>query len=151
MSEQDVNLNELFEIDRAKAQPTMETDVPKSKSNTVPEKKPQVEQTLLSSEITYSPSRTNNYKTIRILSGIFRGLAVLSLAAGILATLGLMSALTSRDSDGSALLYGMGVFNGLLFAAWFALFSEGINLFVDLEANTRQAAKTLERLLRTQD
>ncbi len=112
------------------------------------------------SEITYSPARTNNYRWIRLLAGIFKWLAIISFIGSLFSVVGVNVIMNRVGSDSVyailpsyAILsfYAIALFSGLFFTSMFALLSEGINLLVDLEANTRQTAKTLERLLRSQD
>lgn len=105
-------------------------------------------------EITYSPSRTNNYQAIRSISLLFKSLSWVFIGLTALTFIGLL--VSYGESSGSNMDIGFyffitAIFSNLLMAAVFALFSEGINVIIDTEANTRQTAKTLERILRSQN
>jgi hypothetical protein len=117
--------------------------------------------------ITYSPARTNNYKVLRNLSSILKVAAWLSgigsvsivltvLAALIIATGTVISRYGSNyDFSWIWILGGfLGSFlfvSGVVSTLLFAFLSESVSVMLDVEANSRQAAKTLERLLRSQD
>ena len=112
---------------------------------------------LPSDEITYSPSRTNNYQTTRLLSSLFKVLAWVLLVLAILSALFAITAYQgsynyySGNSLGLEFFFAVfSVFLNISMSATFALLSEGINVILDTEANTRQTAKTLEHLLRSQ-
>jgi len=103
----------------------------------------------MSDEIQYSPSRANNYKTIKRISATSGGLAVL---LGFLSVLLEIAGLSVTFRGEEAGLYWP-IVGGFGFASavfcWFL--SESVNVMLDIEANTRQAAKTLEQLLRSQE
>ena len=103
----------------------------------------------MSDEIQYSPSRANNYKTFKRISAMFMGLAYL---LGVLGALLEVAVVGAAFSGGTTPVYGplLGGFGfaGAVFC-WFL--SESVNVMLDMEANTRQAAKTLEQLLRSQE
>lgn len=113
----------------------------------------QVQSALVDDEITYTPGRTNNYKVSRALANTFKNLSWVSWG---LTGLSGFSALVSLGSE-NALGINFGLYFGILlailgvlFAFIFSFLSESINMMLDIEANSRQAAKTLEKILRSQ-
>lgn len=122
--------------------------------NELSDQKLETNQTQSNSEITYSPSRTNNYKTIRAISTVLKGLALLAVVAAALSALGALGSvdeLFRRNSFGGGFYLSLtGVFINIAVATILAFLSEAINVILDIEANSRQTAKTLERLLRSQ-
>lgn len=166
MSEKDMDLNVLFETGPSKSNATpsetSQATAPSEKAQSTPaneelqtgilDEKPQKGQILSINEITYSPSRTNNYKTIRGISTVFKGLAWLSVGVAVLSVFGAIDALSNMRNGPGADFYVslMFIFYTLSMAVFFAFLSEGINVILDMEANTRQTTKVLERLLRTQ-
>lgn len=139
MSEENVNLGNLFEVKSGEAETADKTQ-------------PKTVQSDNSGEVSYSPSRTNNYKTIRGLSQLFKIVAWISVGiAGIFGLLALGSSNSGYNGPGPEFYFSLiMVFQFLMVGALMALFSEGINVFLDIEANSRQTAKTLERILRSQ-
>lgn len=125
--------------------------------NELPEQKLQTNQSYSDSEITYSPSRTNNYRVTRLLSTLFKILAWVFLGLTILSIIGAIVIYNESYSYYNNYTLGpdfyLAVFTVLVtlpLAPTFALLSEGINVILDTEANTRQTTKTLERILRSQ-
>lgn len=109
------------------------------------------------SEITYSPSRTNNYRATRFLSALLKLLAwvffvltILSIGGAILTYGDSYTSYNNYTLDPYFYLYVFAAFVTLPMSPIFALLSEGINVILDIEANTRQTAKILERILRSQ-
>lgn len=103
-------------------------------------------------EVQYSPSRTNNYKTIRTISTIFKVLTWISVGLSVIAALGALGSLSSSYYGPGADFYLslVFVFYGLASAVVFAFLSESVNVILDIEANSRQTVKALERILRSQ-
>ena len=103
----------------------------------------------MSDEIQYSPSRTYNYKAFKRISGMFKSLAyLLGFMGFMLEVAGLGAAFTGEEAGLYWPIVGGLGFAGAVFC-WFL--SESVNVMLDIEANTRQAAKTLEQLLRSQE
>ena len=105
----------------------------------------------VSDEITYSPARVNNYTTIKTVAKLFQGGAIL---AGLLAIWSLFNAIGAYEPrygySVELFIFGFFFAAGAATALVFAFLSESINVFLDVEANSRQTAKTLERILRSQ-
>ena len=106
-------------------------------------------------EITYSPSRITNYAALKKLGQILK---ILAWIIGIGGVLSLFASLGHLDGGGYYssgpdasfyILLGSGIIN-LFAAAIFLVFSESINVILDIEANTRQSAKTLGKILDAQ-
>lgn len=119
----------------------------------LPEQDTQANQ-LSNNEITYSPSRTNNYKTTKGISSFLKLIAWLSVGAGVISALGALSSFDSGGFGGPGIEFYVSListFSNFTVAIFFAALSEGINVMLDIEANSRQTAKTLERLLRSQE
>jgi hypothetical protein len=97
-------------------------------------------------KITYSPARVNNYTSIKSVASFFVFAAWLFLIIGSIAsTFYLFNTGFDLIKIGTAFL----IF--LLFgtSAFFFIFSaQGIYVILDIEANSRQTAKTLEKILR---
>lgn len=107
-------------------------------------------------EITYSPSRVNNYKVMRKIAVSLEGLSDLSIGVGLIFTIIVLFVgfgfLSSNNGIGWVFVL-FSLFNvaiTLIGKIIFSYLSESINVSLDIEANTRQAAKTLEKLLRSQ-
>lgn len=102
-------------------------------------------------EITYSPSRVTNYATMKTLAKSLKGFAWL---VGIGGVISIIRAIGSLDGGyGSEAELGLYLVLGVIaffLAGQLSFFSESINVILDIEANSRQAAKTLERLLNSQ-
>jgi len=98
------------------------------------------------SEITYSPARVNNYSSIKSVASFFVFAAWLFVIIGSIAsTLYLFNTGFDFIKIGTAFL----IF--LLFgtSAFFFVFSaQSIYVILDIEANSRQTTKTLEKILR---
>lgn len=156
MSEDNVNLDTLLEINPSPPQNYQEINQPHqsntSFSSTISTENPDIATLLVNDQITYSPSRTNNYKFIRFLSFSFKMLVLLflgfSVLSGLVAFRWFESSYSTMTLDVALAIFA--TFLNIQFAAICAILSEGINVVLDTEANTRQAAKTLERLLRSQ-
>lgn len=99
-------------------------------------------------EISYSPSRVTNYKTLKAIG---RALKAFAYGSGGGAVLSIISALSNYGAPSSEfyLFLFLGI-TGILTAITFAFMSESINVILDIEANSRQAAKTLGRILKSQ-
>lgn len=120
--------------------------------------KSRISQTSLDSEIRYSPSRTNNYRTARLIALLLKLFAWLSLGFSIFSVVGAYALYENSYSYPNGYVLGfdfyLSVFSiliNLLMAPIFAFMSEGINVILDTEANSRQTAMTLERILRSQN
>ena len=109
------------------------------------------------SEISYSPSRITNYKTLKAIGATLKAFAY---GSGGGAVISIVSALGKTDwtdrwgnyvgpSPEFYLFLFLGI-TGFLTAITFAFMSESINVILDIEANSRQAAKTLGRILKSQ-
>lgn len=97
-----------------------------------------------------APILETRYPALRVISGIFKVLAVLAAIAGIIgALIGLMQ--MSGNSYGATATGGMIVVISLLYGGlacvYFFAVSEGIRVFLDLEVNTRLTNELLTRLL----
>jgi hypothetical protein len=108
-------------------------------------------------EVVYSPSRVTNYKTLKALGAILKTFAYGSGIGGIISIVIALGNAGSTDRFGRYVGLGaefylfliigvMGIFTALPFA----FLSESINVILDIEANSRQAAKTLGRILKAQ-
>lgn len=105
-------------------------------------------------EISYSPARTNNYATIKGIAAFFKLCAWLFGIGFALSLIGIFQALSNRGIQYGApvellMVIGLAV-SSLLFTILFSFSAEGVNVILDIEANSRQAAKTLEKILRSQ-
>lgn len=155
------NLNELLETKSESNKPkvsetpnlTPESTVTQEKNATQTQPVPPVDDL----EITYSPARVTNYKTLKAVGTILKAFAYgFGVGGGIIfivAALGSMGDFFRWGFAGlgievymSLILGVIGLFTGLSFA----FLSESINIFLDIEANSRQAAKTLGRILKAQ-
>lgn len=137
MSENGSDLDELFETKPSQSQP---------------QPKPTVTQKRLPDEITYSPSRANNYRTIKGVAFLFYVGAIISLAIGVLSIFGGVTAFEDYGGFSAEIfIYGFFFMTGMSISLIFIFLSESVNLFLDIEANSRQTAKTLERILRSQN
>jgi len=108
-------------------------------------------------EIVYSPSRVTNYKTLKALGAILKTFAYGSGIGGVISIVTALGNANSTDRFGRYVGFGaefylflfigvMGIFTALPFA----FLAESINVMLDIEANSRQAAKTLGRILKAQ-
>lgn len=168
MSESEKNLEDLLEI-KSKSSNSARTSSQSSNSSSIEDiaRKigKQVAQNITTlqgdylamSEMKYSPSRTNNYRTTRLLSMLFKLLAWVFLLLTGLAVAGAVfiygESYTYYNNYQLGLEFYMAVFGVILtlpMSPIFALLSESINVILDTEANTRQSATTLERILRSQ-
>lgn len=169
MPKDNTNLEDFFEIkssgsakstasDRSPKQQTPMEKVARQAGQRVAQIAPSLSVTTASTtEITYSPSRTNNYSAARFLSALFKLLAWLFFVLTILSIGGAIyiygESYTSYNNYTLGIDFYLSVF-GVLFtlpmAPIFALLSESISVILDTEANTRQTTKTLERILRSQ-
>lgn len=144
MSENRSDLDDLFET---------------KPSQTPIQSKPQVSQKPLSDEITYSPSRANNYRTIKSVAFLFYIGAIISFVLGAFSLFGIVTAfenaVVSFEQYGvpsaDVFIYGFFFMTAMSISLVFVFLSESVNLFLDIEANSRQSAKTLERILRSQN
>lgn len=121
--------------------------------NELPIQNTHVNQTNSDIEITYSPSRVNNYRTTKGISAFLKTIAWISVGIGILSIIGAISSFDTGSYRGPGAEFYISListFSSFLTAISFAALSEGINVMLDIEANSRQAAKTLERLLNSQ-
>ncbi|MBT7783492.1 MAG: hypothetical protein HN741_11295 [Anaerolineae bacterium] len=97
-------------------------------------------------EITYSPSRVTNYETLKTIAQILKGFTLITgLGGGVL----IIASLNYFREPQFYIFLALG-FTAFFIAILSSLFSESINVILDIEANSRQAAKTLERLLKSQ-
>lgn len=90
------------------------------------------------------------YPTLRVISGIFRVLAVLAAIAGIIgALIGMVQMF--GDTYGASATGGVIVLVSLLYGGlgciYFFAVSEGIRVFIDIEVNTRVTNELLGKLL----
>lgn len=108
-------------------------------------------------EVSYSPSRITNYKTLKAIGVALKTFAY---GSGGGAVLSIISALGKTDwtdrwgnyvgpSAEFYLFLFLGI-TGTLTAVTFAFMAEGVNVILDIEANSRQAVKTLGRILKSQ-
>lgn len=125
--------------------------------NELPERELQTSLHYSNSDITYSPSRTNNYRTARFLSSLlkflawlFFGLTILSIGGAIIIYGETYTYRNNYTLGPEFYLSVLAVLITLPMAPVFALLSESISVILDTEANTRQTTKTLERILRSQ-
>ena len=142
------NIDDLFGVDSKDPK-----DIAQKPVNLQATTNQNVPQSTDDDEITYSPARTNNYKASRALATTFKTLSWVSGGIGGLSGLSALGSLGSNDGFGYnfGLAFGiMFLMVGLIFAFIFSFLSESINVMLDIEANSRQAAKTLENLLRAQ-
>ncbi len=100
------------------------------------------------SGITYSPARINNYSIIKKVANAFRFLSIVIIIIGVIVSL-----LSFINFYNTSLLLGATAFLVVLstFGSISLLFifnAQLIYVFLDIEANTRQTAKILERFLR---
>lgn len=103
------------------------------------------------SEITYSPSRISNYATLKTIAQILKGFAWITGIGGgmlIVASFGYSDGMNGPEAQ-FYLFLALGV-AAFFIAIQSSLFSESINVILDIEANSRQTAKTLERILKSQ-
>lgn len=157
MSDKQTDFEDIFEINPEKSDAPSSKKVVSSgsiKKPVQPHKDTSTStHTYVSDEITYSPSRVNNYKTIRGISTVLKVIAWLSVGVGVLSAIGAIGSYDSGGYGGPGIDFYislLSVFSNFVVAVFFAALSEGINVVLDIEANSRQTAKTLERLLRTQ-
>lgn len=102
-------------------------------------------------EITYSPSRVSNYSALKNLAKFFKFLAwVLGLGgiASLLYSIQFYDGAWGRPEPEFSVFLSVGL-GALFLVIPTMLKAENINLMLDIEANSRQAAKTLERILRS--
>lgn len=157
------DLNELLETKPESNKPkTPETPKPAAVSKPpVPQEKSTTPTQPIASledvEVVYSPSRVTNYKTLKALGTILKTFAYGSGIGGIISIVTALGNASSTDRFGRYVGFGaefylflvigvMGIFTALPFA----FLSESINVILDIEANSRQAAKTLGRILKSQ-
>ncbi len=157
------DLNELLETKPEGNKPkTPETPKPTvaPKQPVTPEKRETPTQPIASLEdveIVYSPSRITNYKTLKALGAILKTFAYGAGIGGVISIVTALGNSNSTDQFGRSVGLGaefylflvigvMGIFTALPFA----FLSESINVMLDIEANSRQAAKTLGRILKAQ-
>ncbi len=114
-------------------------------------------------KLTYSPSASNNYATIRRIANACRYISyfiviqsipsVIGTIILIFTLIGVMFSSNSREqttwSYVSCLLGAFSFLVNLLLFVIFRVISEGIFILLDIEANSRQTAITLEKLLRS--
>lgn len=125
--------------------------------------------------ITYSPARVNNYRSLKNLATTYNILSYLSFFGGL--ALGALfvivgGVITFQIIDNYDpyygydytvttvlawiagiplfILSGASIIGGLLSSFLFVFRAESIHVMLDIEANSRQTAKTLERILRIQ-
>ncbi|MBA3532999.1 MAG: hypothetical protein H0T73_13830 [Ardenticatenales bacterium] len=101
-------------------------------------------------EITYSPSRINNYQAIRVLASSLQGFAWLFAGIAILSILAGLAIFQESRASGNVYLMAFAFVTSLLSAFTFKFSAEVIYVLLDIEANSRQSAKTLEKILRSQ-
>lgn len=107
-------------------------------------------------EIIYSPSRVNNYKTIKALGTVFYIGAGISAFLVVLSIAGIIAFATYPGSNPSPDLYIVALLSSIFLVTSlptiliFIFLAESINVVLDIEANSRQTARTLERILRIQ-
>lgn len=120
----------------------------------LPEQESQTNQIHSNNEITYSPSRVNNYKLTKGISTFLKMISFVSAGIAVISVGGAMDAYNSSGYGGPGVEFYLSlisVFSNFTVAIFFVALSEGINVILDIEANSRQTAKTLERLLRSQE
>lgn len=168
MPEPEKNLNDLLEIKPKQpnvSQSSSQSSTSISMQDVARQIGKQVSQSIAAyqgenstmSEIKYSPSRTNNYRTTRLLSLLFKLLSWVFLVLTGLAVAGAVfiygESYNYYNNYQLGLEFYLAVFAAILtlpMSPIFALLSESINVILDTEANTRQSAQTLERILRSQ-
>jgi hypothetical protein len=108
-------------------------------------------------EVSYSPSRITNYKTLKAIGATLKAFAYGSGGGAILSIISALGNTDTTDRWGNYvglspefyLFLFLGI-TGILTSITFAFMSESINVILDIEANSRQAAKTLGRILKAQ-
>lgn len=103
-------------------------------------------------EITYSPSRVSNYSALKNFAKYFKFQAWVQGLGGIAAVIYSIQFYDDnwRRIDPEFWFFLIIGLSALLGVIPIILVAENINLKLDIEANTRQAAKTLERILKSQ-
>ena len=102
-------------------------------------------------EITYSPSRVSNYSTLKTIAKTLKFFAWVTVLGGIGAAGWSINFFDGRGGHPDSEFYLLLISGvcAIFFAIQLSLTAERINVTLDIEANTRQSAKTLERILKS--
>ncbi len=97
---------------------------------------------------TIAGAMTKRYPALRTMSAIYKALAYICAAAGVIAAVVGILTLSQYMVDAFLVLVGLlAVLYGAILCITFLAISEGIHVFVDIESNARVSNALLEKLL----